>query len=243
MTPAQARRFARQLALPEIGPAGQERLARARVAIVGRDRDDLVAETAARSLAAAGVGTLRLLGARDAALDGALRGSNPDVALEREARPAEGAAWVAALAGVDLVVRVGEGADEVGGGRWGGRGPEFDDDALLRAAVRAGVPVVVTQVKDGAADVVAFRKHGPCPHAPLDVPVRAAAAGAPGPADVVAGLLAAAEALQILVGNGGDARARHLRAPLDGREATAQEIPWTPECFTCGGSGTEMSFA
>jgi hypothetical protein len=228
MTPVQARRFARQLALPEVGPAGQERLLRARVAIVGRDGGDLVSETVARSLAAAGVGTLRLLGARDAALDDALRGSNPDVALEREARPqgGAGAAWVAAMAGVDLVVRVG-----------------FDDDALLRAAVRTGVPVVVTQVKDGAADVVAFRKHGPCPHAPLDVPVRAAAASAPGAADVVAGLLAAAEALQILVGNGGAARARHLRAPLDGRDATTQEIPWTPECFMCGGSGLEMSFS
>ncbi|MDB4982530.1 MAG: hypothetical protein JWM82_3282, partial [Myxococcales bacterium] len=176
------------------------------------------------------VGTLRLLGARAAAheagLDEALRGSNPDVALEREARPAEGAAWVAALAGVDLVVRVG-----------------FDDDALLRAAVRTGVPVVVTQVKDGAADVVAFHKHGPCPHAPLDVPVRATTSGAPDAGDVVAGLLAAAEALAILTGNGGDARARHLRAPLDGRDATTQEIPWTPECFTCGGSGLEMSFS
>jgi hypothetical protein len=230
MTPVQARRFARQLALPEVGPAGQERLLRARVAIVrqdaGRDGGDLVSETVARSLAAAGVGTLRLLGARDASVDDALRGSNPDVALEREARPAEGAAWVAALVGVDLVVRVG-----------------FDDDALLRAAIRTGVPVVVTQVKDGAADVVAFRKHGPCPHAPLDVPVRAAIGGAPDAGDVVAGLLAAAEALQILLGNGGAARARHLRAPLDGRDATAQEIPWTPECFTCGGSGLEMSFS
>jgi sulfur-carrier protein adenylyltransferase/sulfurtransferase len=226
MTPVQARRFARQLALSEVGPAGQERLFRARVAIVGRDGGDLVGETVARSLAAAGIGTLHLLGARDAGVDDALRGSNPDVVLEREARPAEGAAWVAALVGVDLVVRVG-----------------FDDDALLRAAIRTGVPVVVTQVKDGAADVVAFRKHGPCPHAPLDVPVRAATGSAPDAGDVVAGLLAAAEALQILLGNGGAARARHLRAPLDGRDATAQEIPWTPECFTCGGSGLEMSFS
>jgi molybdopterin/thiamine biosynthesis adenylyltransferase len=223
MTPAQARRFARQLALPEVGPAGQERLVRARVALVG---DGLAAETAARYLAAAGVGTLRLVGARGAALDGALRGSNPDVVLEREARPSEGPAWLAVFAGVDLVVRAG-----------------FDDDALLSAAVRLAIPVVVAQVKDGAADVLAFRKHGPCPHAPLDVPVAAATADAPGAADVVAGTLAATEALQLLVGNGGDARARHLRVPLDGREATTQELPWTPECFSCGGSGNEMSFS
>jgi hypothetical protein len=224
MNESQALRFARQLALPEVGPAGQERLVRARVAVVGAG---LASETAARSLAAAGVGTLRLLGALASTLDESLRGSNPDVALEREAQPREGAAWLAALAGVDLVVRSG-----------------FDDDALLRAAVRLGTPVVVTRAEGGAADVLAFRKHGPCPHAPLDVPVQAAASSPPGAADVVAGTLAASEALWILIGDRANtSRARHVRVPLDGRDATSQDIPWTPECFSCGGSGTEMSFS
>jgi hypothetical protein len=31
--------------------------------------------------------------------------------------------------------------------------------------------------------------------------------------------------------------------PLDGGDALAQDIPWTPECFACGGSGSEMSFS
>jgi hypothetical protein len=223
-----ATRFARQLALPEIGPAGQERLGAARVAIVG---GGLAAETAARYLAAAGVGALRLLGgpARDA-WDAALRGSNPDVALEHDDRPEDGAAWLASLSDVDLVVRDG-----------------FDDDAMLSAAIRLGVPAIVLRAHlDGhteGADVVSFRKHGPCPHTPLDVPSRVATSGGDGPAAVVAGALAAAEALHVLGGNGGDARARHLRVPLDGGDAVAEEIPWTPECFTCGGSGTEMSFA
>ena len=46
-------RYARQIALPEIGPEGQERIGAARVAIVGADR---AAETAAIYLRAAGVG-------------------------------------------------------------------------------------------------------------------------------------------------------------------------------------------
>jgi len=224
MDAATATRFARQLALPELGPAGQERLGASRVAIVGRD---LAAETAARYLAAAGVGTLRLVGGARA-WDDALRGSNPAVAIEHAPRPSQGPAWLDALAGADLVVRAG-----------------FDDDAMLHAAVRLGTPAITmrTDAETGAVDVVSFRKHGPCPHAPLDLPVVATVAAPDGAASVVAGTAAAAEALHILVGNGGDARARHLRLPLDGRDATTQELPWTPECFVCGGTGKEMSFS
>jgi hypothetical protein len=223
MNAATATRFARQLALPEVGPAGQERLGAARAAIVG---DGLAAETAARYLAAAGVGTLRLIGGATTGWVADLRGSNPEVAVEHEARPADGAAWMEALVGVALVVRA-----------------DFDDDAMLRAAIRLAVPAIVLRGDEAAADVVSFRKHGPCPHAPLDVPAAAAVPIPDGAASVVAGALAAAEALHVLLGLGGPARARHLRLPLDGREATAQELPWTPECFACGGSGNEMSFA
>jgi hypothetical protein len=233
MNVATATRFARQLALPEVGPAGQERLARARALIVG---DGVAAEIVARYLAAAGVGTLRLVGGATDAIGSwttALRGSNPDVVLERQAKPTDGAAWMSALDGVAIIVRA-----------------DFDDDALMPAAIRRGVPLVVLRGDETAADVVSFREHGPCPHAPLDVPVVAAVPVPEGAASVVAGTLAAAEALLVLVG-GTDgepgptraARARHLRVPLDGGDATAQELPWTPECFACGGSGSEMSFS
>jgi pimeloyl-ACP methyl ester carboxylesterase len=230
MNAATVTRFARQLALPEVGPAGQERLGAARAVIVG---DGLAAETTARYLAAAGVGTLRLIGtAAAAAWDAELRGSNPDVALEHLARPADGAAWMEALDGVAIVVRA-----------------DFDDDAMLRAAIRLGVPAVILRGDEDrdAADVVSFRKHGPCPHAPLDVAPVAAIPIPEGAASVVAGTLAASEALHVLLDKGEtparSGRARHLRVPLDGRDATSQEIPWTPECFACGGSGNEMSFA
>ncbi|HEX4403954.1 MAG TPA: ThiF family adenylyltransferase, partial [Polyangia bacterium] len=145
MDAAAATRFARQLALPEVGPAGQERVARARALIVG---DGVAAEIVARYLAAAGVGTLRLVGGETGAWTSALRGSNPDVIVERQARPADGAAWVKALEGVSIVVRA-----------------DFDDDALMPAAIRRGVPLVVLRGQTDAdvVDVVSFRKHGPCP--------------------------------------------------------------------------------
>jgi hypothetical protein len=226
MDVATATRFARQLALPEVGPAGQARLVAARAVVVG---DGLAAETAARYLVAAGVGTLRLLGPNATlAWDDDLRASNPAVALEHGPRPGDGAAWMAALEDVAVVVRA-----------------DFDDDALMPAAIRRAVPLVVLRGDEQVADVVSFRAHGPCPHAPLEVPRVAAVPVPESAASVVAGTLAAAEALHILIGAGAPeraARARHLRVPLDGGDAVSQDLPWTPECFACGGSGNEMSF-
>lgn len=221
---AAVQRYARQIALPEIGPEGQRRLAAARVVVAG---GDAAATTAARYLAAAGVGTLSLLGGPPAGVAGdELTGSNPDVAVTRGAWPPDGAHWLAALTGADLVVRSG-----------------FDDDAMLRAAIRHGIPAVVMRGREDGIELIAFRRQGPCPHAPLDVPSQAAAPAEDGPASVVAGTLAATEALHLLLGNGGEARARHLNLPLDGRPPRTQEIPWSPECFACGGGGTEMSFS
>jgi hypothetical protein len=31
--------------------------------------------------------------------------------------------------------------------------------------------------------------------------------------------------------------------PLDGGEPRAQEIPWSPACFACGGGALEMVFS
>jgi hypothetical protein len=194
----QTRRFVRQIALPELGREGQERLLEATAVIVG---DDLVVETAAEYLAAAGVGRLR-----------------------RAAPADDGAAWPAALEGASIVLRA-----------------SFDDDPMLRAAVRLGVPAVIARAQASAVDVIAFRQHGPCPHAALDIPPRKAAAeAAPGAAAVLAGTLAATEALWILA-SPGPPRARHLRLPLDGGDPVTQEIPWTPECFACGGTAREAS--
>jgi len=76
-------------------------------------------------------------------------------------------------------------------------------------------------------DLVSFARRPPVPDATTPAPFVAAAPFDTGPAAVLAGTLAAAEALQVLV-RAGDVhstrRIRHLRLPLDGREPLAQEI-------------------
>jgi hypothetical protein len=211
--------------LPAIGYDGQERIAAATVAVVG---DDLTAEVLARALGAAGVGALRLVRRAPLApeVSAALVGSNPDVRVEAQAWPT-GPAWLPALEGAALVVRSG-----------------FDDDAMLRAAIRLGIPAIVVRAEDTQIDMISFRHHGPCPHLALDLPEVQAAPVDSGPAAVVAAHTAAAEVLLLLSEAHTDgARARHLRLPLDGGSPRTADLPWTPECFACGGAGSEMTFA
>src|SRR5688572_1305298 len=136
--------------------------------------------------------------------------------ISAEDWPTDGEAWLSALAGASLILRAG-----------------FDDDPMLRAAVRLGLPVVVVRGGPAGADVVSFRHHGPCPHAALDVPHRTAdPLGEEGSMAVVAGTLAAAEVVWRLARPEDGPRARHLKLTLDG-DPVAQEIPWAPECFLC----------
>jgi len=185
-------RYARHIALPEIGAAGQARISAARVAVVGTD---LAAETATTYLRAAGVGQLLPLPApRD-----------PGKGEGSDAR-----AWRAVLSNVDLVVRSG-----------------FDDDAMSGVAAALGLPVIAVRAQGDVVDLVSFARRPPTADATATAPFVAAAPADTGPAAVLAGALAAAEALQVLV-RAGDVhptpRIRHLRLPLDGREPLAQEI-------------------
>lgn len=194
MTTDDALRFARQIALPQIGPDGQARICAARVLVAG---DDPAAETAVIYLEAAGVGTV----------------------IAPATLPADGAGWLAALDGVDLVVRSG-----------------FDDDAMLGATARLGLPVVVVRATNDFVDVVSFPRRPPAPDVSLKIPSRHATPTERGGAAVLAGTLAAAEALTMLArGNArngdstGDdgpqsAAPRHLRLPLDGGAPLAQQI-------------------
>jgi hypothetical protein len=185
----QVARYARQIALPEIGPEGQAAICGARVLIVG---GDLAAETARTYLAAAGVGAVET----------------------RTRRIGDGAAWLDALAGIDVVVRT-----------------DFDDDAMLGAAARLGVPVVVTRAEAERVDLVSFARRPPDPEAELDIrarPSEPAGSVDVGGSAVLAGTMAAAEALVTLVRHDADERAgatRHVRLPLDGADPLTQDIP------------------
>jgi len=175
-----AERFARQIALPEIGPDGQARIGAARVAVIG---SDIAAATAASYLRAAGVGDVD----------------------ER--------AGLGPLDGLQLVVRSG-----------------FDDDALLPAARRLGLPVVVMRASGDVVDVLSFPLRDPDAAPATDgvgIPFKAAAPPDDGAAGVLAGTLAAAEALHALVAEpgAGSTMVKHLRLPLDGGEPLRQEIP------------------
>ncbi len=135
--------------------------------------------------------------------------------VARAVPPADGNAWLEALAGIDLVVRAG-----------------FDDDAMLGAAKRLDLRVIVARAMPAQIDVISFPRRAPAPEASLEVPPQAATSSAPGAADVVAGTLAAAEALVRLAhvdgpvdqGHLDGRRIRHLRLPLDGGTPLAQEL-------------------
>ena len=182
MDAAAAHRYGRQIALPEVGPDGQERICRARVVVAG---GDLAAAVAADYLRAAGVGTV--------------------VALRE--LPTGGAGWLAALEGADLILR-----------------SCFDDDAMLAAATRLGLPSVVVRARPDVLDLLSKPRRPPAPEAPLDVPARPSATAQAASA-IAAGALAAAEALQILAGaDRGGGFARHLRLPLDGGDPLVQVL-------------------
>jgi hypothetical protein len=213
------RRFARQIALPEVGGEGQARVLAAEVALAG---DGLAMETAARYLGGAGVARFRVI-AREPAGPVVAAAAAVGATARPLPWPADGAGWHEALRGCALVVRLG-----------------LDDDAMVRAAVRLGIPAVVLRAEADEATVLSLRRQGPCPHQELDLPTRAADPPAVGAVAVVVGTLAASEALLLLAHPDQPPRARLLRLPLAGGDPVAAELPWSPECFLCGGSGREV---
>jgi hypothetical protein len=181
-------RYARQIALPEVGPDGQARICAARVAVVGTD---LAAETAALYLRAAGVGTV---------LEARADGVSPyDSFMARRT-----------LEEIDLVVRSG-----------------FDDTSMDAVAAQLGLPAIYVRATEAEIDLVAFSGRVPSADAQPDVPFKAAQPPTNGASAVLAGALAAAEALHVLVREAAGPvppRIQHLRLPLDGGEPLVQEI-------------------
>ncbi|MEO8602165.1 MAG: ThiF family adenylyltransferase [bacterium] len=85
LSDAQIDRYSRQIILPEVGGAGQQRLLAAAWTIIG---NGALAATAARYLAGAGIGALTLVGGDAEALAHELALLNPDVAVAIAPAPA-----------------------------------------------------------------------------------------------------------------------------------------------------------
>jgi len=251
-----AQRYARHLVMPQVGPAGQHRLLRSRMLLVGLGG---LNAPAALYLAAAGVGRLGLvdpdrversnlqrqvvhaestLGRNKAvSAQARIRDLNPDietVVIERRIE-AENAAEV--LAGWDIVI---DGTDNFPA-RY----------ALNEACVRLGVPLVYGAVMRFQGQVSVFwparpapseaSPDGPAPCFRCLFPQPPAAADAPGCAEAgvlgvlpgIVGTLQASEALKLALGIGQPLVGRLLMLDALNMEFRQARIAADPECPAC----------
>lgn len=234
-------RYARHLVLAEIGGPGQQRLSRATLAVIGAGG---VGGPAALYLAAAGVGTIRIVDPDSVSLSnlqrqilfdtGDIDRPKVEVAAERltalnphvrtepvsEALTASNAA--ALLAGVDLVL---DGTDDFS-----------VRDAVNATCVVAGVPLVSGALGRWSGQVGVFAGR-PCyrclvPDVPPDAET-CARVGVVGALAGVIGAMAALEAIKLITGAGEPLTGRLLL--YDGLSATSRTVEVTadPACPVC----------
>lgn len=246
LSPAEIARYARQLALPEVGVEGQERLKRARVVVIGAGG---LGSPVAAYLAATGIGTIGIvdcdavdlsnlhrqllfattdIGRRKvAAAAERLRALNPnvqvipfDVKLTRENA-------LEVLRNFDLVV---DGTDN------------FRTRYLVNdACVLLGIPNVYASVLrfDGQVTVLAA-PNGPCyrclyptPPPPGSVP-SCAEAGVLSMLPGLIGMLQATEAVKLVLGKGDSLIGRLLLVDALSALFTSISVRKDPQCVACG---------
>lgn len=249
LSPREERRYARQMRLPEIGRAGQQRLAAASVLVVGAGG---LGSPLALQLAAAGVGRIGLVDADrvdesnlhrqllygsadvgrlkvEAAAD-RLRDLNPHLEIVPvAARFAPGNA-LALVGGFDLIA---DGTDN------------FPTRYLVNdACVLAGRPNVFASVQRFEGQVAVFdAARGPCyrclfPEPPAEGLVPACAeAGVLGVVPGVMGTLQAAEAIKLLLGLGEPPLGRLLLVDLLRLTFRSVRFVRRPGCPACSPAG------
>ena len=253
-------RYARQVILPEIGRAGQERLARSRVLVIGAGA---LGTAALYYLAAAGIGTLGMadddtlelsnlhrqilytnddIGRRKAeAAAERLKQFNPDIhAVPRPVRVTADNA-VELVNDYELVVDATD---------------RLETKFLINdACARAGRPLVHAAVLGFEARVAVFdARTGPCLRclfpSPPEVPaLTCSEAGVLGAITGMAGSLQALEAIKwLLADNGGDSGEGIGTLVgrlwlLDGHtlETRVIDLPRDPQCRTCGQATEDMA--
>lgn len=241
------RRYVRQLRLPEVGWAGQERLRRARVLCVGAGG---LGSPAALYLAAAGVGCVGVVDSDAVELSNLhrqilhttadvgrgkvgvaeerLRALNPEVKIECHAVRLEGRNAIEIIGGYDLVL---DGSDNLGT-----RYLVNDACVMLRKTNLYGAVMRF----EGQASVFAPHRNGPCyrclfpePPPPGAAP-SCAEAGVLGVVPGVIGTLQATEALKWILGIGESLLGRLVL--FDALTARFREIrvQRDPGCPVCG---------
>lgn len=251
-TEDQIRRYARHIILPEVGGAGQERLLRARVLVVGAGG---LGAPALLYLAAAGVGTLGVVDddavdlsnlQRQVIHDGASLGRakvdsaadriaalNPDVRVVRHRLRLDAANAADLVSGYDLVC---DGTDNFA--------TRF---ALNDACHAAGVTLVSASLFRFDGQLSTFKSRlgagHPCyrclvpePPPPGLVP-SCAEAGILGAVAGVLGTLQATEAVKEILGIGEGLSGRLLLYDGLGARFSTVRIPKDPDCPCCGGPG------
>jgi sulfur-carrier protein adenylyltransferase/sulfurtransferase len=244
--PDEALRYARHLSLPEVGPAGQARLGRASIALVGLGG---LGSPAALYLTAAGVGRLGLIdddvveptnlqrqvlygdadvgrSKVDAAAD-ALAPRNPHVRLDRHRVRLRSDNALDVLAPYDLVI---DGTDD-----FGSRYVVSDACVLLgRPNVHGSVYRFEGLVSTfGAADGPCYRCLHPSPPPPESVP-SCAEGGVLGILPGIIGTLQAAEAVKWVLGIGRPLAGRLLMVDALTMAFREWRIERDPSCPACG---------
>jgi molybdopterin/thiamine biosynthesis adenylyltransferase/rhodanese-related sulfurtransferase len=246
LRPDQQTRYARHLALPEIGAAGQQRLLAARVACIGAGG---LGSPAAFYLAAAGIGTLgvidddvvdasnlqrQILHGTDRigmtkvdSAEHALRRLTPDVRVVKHATRLTAANAEAILAGYDVLV---DGTDN------------FATRYLVNdVALRLGKPVVHASVFRFEGQLTVFPAGGapcyrclfPSPPRPEDAP-SCSEAGVLGVLPGVLGVLQATEAIKLVLGLGSSLAGRLVLYDALAVRFRELRIARDPRCITCG---------
>lgn len=243
--PGEDARYARHLALPEVGAAGQARLAAARVLLVGVGG---LGSPAALYLAAAGVGTLGLIDPDTVALSNLQRQilySSAEVGQPKVLKAAErlGAlnpeprilTWQAALTPANAASLIGDFDVVVDG----------SDRLALRyllsdACSLLGKPLVHGSVYRFEGQVATFLPTGPCyrclhpePPPPGAVP-SCSEAGVLGVLPGLMGTLQASEVLRLLLGWSEGLSGRLLLADLRSMAFQTLQLPRDPACRRCG---------
>ncbi|HEV7679523.1 MAG TPA: HesA/MoeB/ThiF family protein [Candidatus Dormibacteraeota bacterium] len=237
-------RYARQIVLREVGPAGQRRLRAASVAVVGAGG---LGSATLLYLAAAGVGRLTVVDDDRVSLDNlqrqvlhdtpaigepkvhsALRridALNPRVRVRTVERRLDAGGAAALLAGHDVVV---DGSDNFA--------TKF---AVNDACVGAGVCAVIGGILRFDGQVVVVPPGAPCYRClfhdeppPGQVPT-CSAAGVLGPVAGVVGSLQASEALRFLLGIGAPQAGRVLTIDLLDPRVRSVPFPADPACPAC----------